>query len=167
MAMNWKVIYVASRQEKKVAEMLIRDEIDHYLPMIKKMRQWADRKKQIEVPLFNSYIFVKPHPSKRDTVLQVPGVVKYVRYNDNDAFVKEEEISLIRELIQGGRDVSCYDDNDQYSRGAEVEVVAGPMRGHKGTVLSNSSGQYMRIAFDSMSNDLIVKVQKKEIKKIG
>ena len=64
----WKVIYTASRQEKKVAVLLERFGIAYYLPLVKKLRLWSDRKKWVEMPLFNGYVFVKPEPGIRDKV---------------------------------------------------------------------------------------------------
>lgn len=164
---HWKVLYVGSRKEKSVAELLGREGIEYYLPLIKKMRQWSDRKKMVEMPLFNSYVFVRPTAMQRDKALQVPGVVKYLRYNDGDAQVRENEIELIRTLISGGRDMSSFDDGQQFSAGEEIEVISGPMKGLQGLVMHNSSGQYLKIQFSGMGNGLNVFVMKGEIKKIG
>ena len=57
---HWKVVYVASRQEKKVSDYLKKQCIEHYLPLYRSLRFWKDRKKWVEMPLFNGYIFVKP-----------------------------------------------------------------------------------------------------------
>jgi transcriptional antiterminator RfaH len=56
---NWFVFYTKSRQEKKVNDLLLRHGFEPYLPLQKVLRQWSDRKKKVEVPLFNSYIFVR------------------------------------------------------------------------------------------------------------
>ena len=59
MKKNWHAIYVASRQEKKVLEALLNKKIEAYLPLIKTLRQWSDRKKLVEFPLMPGYVFVK------------------------------------------------------------------------------------------------------------
>ncbi|MCF8201137.1 MAG: antitermination protein NusG, partial [Bacteroidia bacterium] len=46
----WKVIYCASRQEKKVSAYLTQRNIEHYLPLVNKLRVWSDRKKWVEMP---------------------------------------------------------------------------------------------------------------------
>ena len=55
---KWLVFYTKSRQEKKVRDILLRRGFEVFLPLQKVMRQWSDRKKKVEVPLFNAYIFV-------------------------------------------------------------------------------------------------------------
>ena len=56
--MNWYVLYTKPKWEKKVAEQLQAMGIDCYCPLVMKERQWSDRKKKVEMPLFNSYVFV-------------------------------------------------------------------------------------------------------------
>ena len=57
-AYNWRVLYTKSRQEKKVAACLTEKGIKNYLPTIKTLKQWSDRKKMVEEVLFKSYVFV-------------------------------------------------------------------------------------------------------------
>jgi hypothetical protein len=51
---HWLVIYTKPRAEKKVNERLLEEGFETYLPLQKVIRQWSDRKKKVEVPLFNS-----------------------------------------------------------------------------------------------------------------
>ena len=58
MEKKWNAIYVASRQEKKVFDVLQKKGIQSYLPLVKTLRQWSDRKKMVEFPLLPGYVFV-------------------------------------------------------------------------------------------------------------
>jgi transcription antitermination factor NusG len=55
----WHVIYTKSKWEKKVDSLLLQRGFESWCPVQKKERQWSDRKKIIEEPLFRSYVFVK------------------------------------------------------------------------------------------------------------
>ena len=55
---KWFTLYVKSRSEKKVAKQLEDIGVESFLPLITKIKQWSDRKKKVEEPLFRSYIFV-------------------------------------------------------------------------------------------------------------
>jgi transcription antitermination factor NusG len=55
----WHAIYVSSRAEKKVCENLSNKNIEAYVPVVKTIRQWSDRKKKIELPLISGYVFVR------------------------------------------------------------------------------------------------------------
>ena len=52
--MAWYVLYTNPKAEKKVAEQLTKIGVINYCPLIKKVHQWSDRKKKIEIPLFTS-----------------------------------------------------------------------------------------------------------------
>ena len=54
----WHAIYVHSRAEKKVHVELTLKGIESFLPLHRKLRQWSDRKKWVEIPLISGYVFV-------------------------------------------------------------------------------------------------------------
>lgn len=152
---NWKVIYTASRQEKKVADMLTKFGIEHYLPRVKKLRLWSDRKKWVEMPLFNGYVFVRPSENLRDKVLEIPGAVKYLRYNGSDAIVLEREIALLQNLIEKGYELE--NTSETYSKGDKVRINHGPLKGIEAEVMSTAAGDnYVLISFDTLSQTIKV-----------
>ena len=153
---SWYVVYTASRQEKKVAAMLERYQIRHYLLLVKKLRLWSDRKKWVEMPLFNGYIFVQPKPSERDQVLQIPGVVKYLKYNGADAQVSTREIEIIQQLIEKGYHVET-ESAGSLRKGDIVTIAQGPLKGIEAEVLKDADGsETVWIAFETISQ--VVKV---------
>ena len=76
---HWFVFYTKSRHEKKVRDLLGKGGFEVFLPMHKVLRQWSDRKKRVEVPLFNSYIFVHEEQHRIPEVLKTPGVSTIIR----------------------------------------------------------------------------------------
>jgi transcription antitermination factor NusG len=152
----WHVVYTASRQEKKVSVLLDRYQIKHYLPLVKKLRVWSDRKKWVEMPLFNGYVFVQPKPAERDQVLQIPGVVKYLKYNGADAQVSSREIELIHRLIEKGYNLEA-DAAGSLRKGDKVRIEQGPLKGIEAEVLKDADGsETVWIAFETISQ--VVKV---------
>jgi transcriptional antiterminator RfaH len=97
--MNWYVVYTKPKWEKKVAEKLSLEGIECYCPLITQIKQWSDRKKKIEVPLFNSYVFVQLADTDRNTVFSVPGVVRYLFWLGKPAIVRDEEIVIIKKSL--------------------------------------------------------------------
>lgn len=94
--MNWFVVYTKPKWEKKVAEKLNQIGIECYCPLITQVKQWSDRKKKIEVPLFNSYVFVHLADTDRNSVFQIPGVIRYLFWLGKPAIVRDEEIDIIK-----------------------------------------------------------------------
>lgn len=136
--------------------MLERYHIKHYLPLVKKLRLWSDRKKWVEMPLFNGYIFVQPKPSERDQVLQIPGVVKYLKYNGADAQVSSREIEVIQRLIEKGYHLESGAAGS-LRKGDKVKIEQGPLKGIVAEVLKDADGsETVWIAFETISQ--VVKV---------
>jgi transcriptional antiterminator RfaH len=97
--MNWYVLYTKPKWEKKVAERLIQMGVDCYCPVITKVKEWSDRKKKVEIPLFNSYVFVHLKDTDRNSVFQIAGVVRYLFWLGKPAIVRDEEINIIKKSL--------------------------------------------------------------------
>ena len=57
-AKHWHALYVRSRSERKVLTQLEEMGVEAYLPLITLIKQWSDRRKKVEEPLFKSYVFI-------------------------------------------------------------------------------------------------------------
>ena len=64
----WRVLYVKPRSEKKTTDALIALGLQVYAPTQRVQRQWKDRKKRVEIPLFNGYIFIKIAEKDKNTL---------------------------------------------------------------------------------------------------
>jgi transcription termination/antitermination protein NusG len=155
--LTWKVIYVSSRAEKKVAERLQQAAIECYVPVKKELKQWSDRKKMVESPLINGYVFVKPTAIQRDVVLQFQGVLQYVRYNAEDAIVRDIEIDALRSIEEKG-----YFVNGEFSKnlnaGDRVLIQHGPFKGLYGSVKTQAKESVYNINIEGIGYTLTVKV---------
>ena len=121
--MNWYVVYTKPKWEKKVAERLNEIGIECYCPLITQIKQWSDRKKKVEVPLFNSYVFVQLSDNDRNSVFQVPGVVRYLFWLGKAAIVRNEEIVTIKKSLSDTKisDISVM----PYKKGDKVKLHTG------------------------------------------
>jgi transcription antitermination factor NusG len=129
----WYALYTKFNSEKKVSRMLTEMNVEHYLPLRKVVRQWCDREKMVEEPLFKSYVFVRVSQLEFFEVLNLSGAHSFVSFGGKAKPIPEEQILEIKELIE-----KCphelelpYDDIQE---GKKVEVLSGPMKGYKGEV---------------------------------
>lgn len=162
---NWYVIYTKSRQEKSLSEKLSAAGYEMYLPLVKKQRQWSDRKKIIEVPLFNSYIFIKD-VCEKDKLRDFKGFVGFLKYNNQPARVSSREIETLKSVIQFGFDVSEAVDINSMSPGAAVTVMTGPLKGMNGILISVAENDWFVIGFENFGNSIQVRVPSNILKKI-
>ena len=161
--MQWKVLYVGSRREKKVADFLDKWEITYYLPLITKVKQWSDRKKKVSEPLFKSYVFVKASALNRDKILQIPGAVKYLRFNEKDAVVREQEIEAIKTFIEKGFQISADINYSQWVRGEKVKFTQGILKGIEAEISEINGEKYAQIILTETDLKMRIKIENTEI----
>jgi transcription antitermination factor NusG len=162
--MNWKVVYVSSRAEKKVAERLLSKGIEAYVPIKREMKQWSDRKKMVESPLINGYVFVKPEPLQRDAVLQVHGALQYVRYNGGDAIIREIEIEALKSIETKGYYVEAQTAT-VFKAGDKAIIHAGPFKGLQGTVTQTAGKTLYTLVISRIDYSLSVQVPAEVLEK--
>lgn len=160
----WKVIYVSSRAEKKVGERLSHAGIENYVPLKREMKQWSDRKKMVESPLINGYVFVRPDALQRDQVLQHQGVLNYVRYNGGDAQVREIEIEALKSIEAKGYFVEGHFGSDLKPGDATI-IQAGPFKGLRGQVKAAGDKEIYTIVIDSIDYSLSLQLPREILKK--
>jgi transcription antitermination factor NusG len=140
-AINWYASYVKSRHEFVVCSELQRKGIEAFLPSVKRLQQWKDRKKLIEFPLFPGYIFV--HISHESgaflNVLKTNGVVTFVSSTPgNPSTVPDEEIYTLKLLLASGEELDVY---PSLKIGERIRVRRGPLKGAEG-ILARKDDQY-------------------------
>ena len=96
---KWYALYTKPRWEKKIDASLIKKNIESWCPLQKIEKQWTDRKKIIEEPLFKSYIFVHIDLTEKVRVLQTDGILNFVHYLGKPALIRDEEINLIKHYL--------------------------------------------------------------------
>jgi transcriptional antiterminator RfaH len=143
--MNWFVIYTKSRQEKKVALELEKMGITVYCPMVNQIRQWSDRKKKIEVPLISSYVFVQLKERERETVFEVPGIVRYVYWLEKPAIVRDEEIAVMKTWLSTQTVEAKV---EGLRRGDRMKVSSGVFEGKEGFVEEISKNRVLLLLPD-------------------
>ena len=129
--MPWYVIYTKPRNEKKVAERLQQIGITVYCPMITVIKQWSDRKKKVQLPLLNSYVFVCLEDKEREKVFQVSGVVRYLFWLGKPAMVREEEILALQEGLK--KTMTSFEVKG-IKVGDLLPIPSGPLQGKEGII---------------------------------
>lgn len=157
---TWKAVYTKPRNEKKVASRLTECGFEVYCPLRKTLKQWSDRKKWVEEPLFSSYVFVRVSEEDRSKVLMDPGVVAFLFWLGKPATVREEEIQAIRDFIE--RHPSAKAVALSVEKGQRVAIKRGPMKNHEGVVRRSEKGRVI-IEIDSMGMELIADVSKEDL----
>ncbi|MEL1243428.1 UpxY family transcription antiterminator [Flavobacterium sp. DGU11] len=129
--MPWHVVYTKPKAEKKVSEELAAMGIEVYCPLVSKIRQWSDRKKKVEMPLFTSYVFVNIEEKRKNDVFHAKGVVRYLFWLGKPALVRDTEIEEIKKWLH--TDVTDVE-VENIQKGDLFEIKEGPFKNHSGLV---------------------------------
>jgi transcription antitermination factor NusG len=152
---KWYALYTKPRWEKKIDASLIKKNIESWCPLQKIERQWSDRKKIIEEPLFKSYIFVHIDLNEKVKVLQTDGILNFVHYLGKPAIIKEDEISLIKQyLLEKDVKISLIS-KEGYAASTKIRVNHGVFMGKEGTVLRNAKKKIF-VKLESLGQVMVV-----------
>ena len=153
---RWYAVYTRPRAEKQVAERLREQGIEAYLPLQKKLRQWSDRKKWVETPLFSSYVFVKIDRRFYDDVLRTNGVVKYITFEGKAATIPQEQIDNLKIVVDSNAEVETR--WEKFAKGERVKVNGGALRGLTGGLISDGGRRKVLVRVDRLDQNLVVEV---------
>ena len=136
---SWRLIYSKPRHELKLSARLRAMDIETYCPTRKTVRQWSDRKKKIEEPLFSSYVFVRPTTKQMEQIFYVPGFSRFVYWQGKPVLVRDQEIEATRQFLdQVVHDTILL---SKFEIGKTVKVGTGPLKNMDGKLLEISNNK--------------------------
>jgi len=157
---SWFVFYTYPKAEKRVSAQLVKAGYNTYLPLQEEVRQWHDRKKRLQLPIFPNYVFVKTDLYKIYEVLKFPRVVRCIKFNDKPTRVREDEIDLIRRIERNCTNIVL---SNKLEKGQKVIIQGGPLNGLQGVIEEFKDSRYMIIHIDSISYSLKVSLKSNKI----
>ncbi len=132
----WFAVRVKPNFENVAAASLEARGFEHFLPTFKKKRQWTDRVKTSDFPLFPGYLFCRFDAHHRTPVLASPGVIGIVACGAQLAPVSDEEIQSLRRVVI--QNVPA-EPSPFIGAGHRVRVMHGVLTGIEGVILEQRS----------------------------
>ena len=158
----WHAVYVKSRTEKKAQAELQFMEIETFLPLQRKLRQWSDRKKWVETPLISGYLFVKVSRKEYDKVLQSNYTACYVRFEGKAAIIPDNQIEYLKLMLkQDNSEIEIT--REKLKPGQMIEVVAGPFIGLKGKLQKIRGKNKVAIELEQLGCSAMVEILAEDI----
>lgn len=157
-AETWFAVHTHARHEKTVAQETRDLGITTFAPLVKQVRQWSDRRKVIESPLFSCYVFVKIRPDNRERlkVLRVNGVLRFVGPHGMGIPIPDEQIEAIRILTEEQLPVCSH---PFLKIGQRVRVRSGSLAGVEGILTGRSGERTLVVSLDAIQRSLSVRIE--------
>ena len=160
---QWHAVYTKSRAEKKAYSEFQEKQIEAFLPLQRKLRQWSDRKKWVELPLIPGYVFVNISRREYDTVLQSGYVVGYVRFEGKAATIPNHQIDFLKLMLEQD-DLEIEISHETFRPGQLVEVLAGPLIGLRGKLVEIKGREKVALELAKIGYSALVEIDKSHIR---
>ncbi len=160
-AQAWYAVHTRSRFEKRVAADAAAKRIGAYLPLAKTIRQWKDRKKELELPVFSCYVFLRfaDCEETRLSVLRTAGVVRILGDARGPEPIPDEQIEAVRRIIAN----RSFTVHPLFREGAPVRVVRGPLMGTEGLFLRSKSSSRLVVSLPLLSQSIAAEIDAGDI----
>ena len=155
---QWYAIQTRPRFEKKAAAELVRRGITAFLPTVRESRQWSDRTKMIDFPMFPGYLFVRVVPDSRIRVAvgSVSGVVGFVGINSKPSAIAAREIEAIQHLVVNNIPI----EGEPFLKlGQRVRVIGGALNGLEGVVVGTRGKRRLVISISTIERSVSVSIE--------
>jgi transcription antitermination factor NusG len=155
---QWYALRTRSRHEKMVSEQLQKQGIESFLPLVKRTNKWTDRTKEVELPVFSGYSFVRMVFSSPDRVrvLQTHGVAGFVGIKNVGIAIPDSEIEDIRTLLASG---VPFQDRMFLRVGQRVRIRGGALDGVEGILSAHDKDQSLVISVELIQRSLSVRIR--------
>ena len=162
---RWYVLYVKARHEKFVNEWLTNSGYKTFLPLVKTLKEWSDRKKYVHEPLFSNYMFIRVTERQIAPVKDVPGVIKFVEFRKELATIPQKQIDNIKKILSGRFPVEV-DNLEELEPGVPVKVLYGPMQGLEGELIERRGKKRMAVSVNNINKSILVEIPPEHLKVI-
>jgi len=136
---HWYAAYTRSRSERTAAKLLEEQGIEVYLPLQRKLRQWSDRKKWVEVPYINSYVFVHTSEKEYYDILNTQGIIRYITFEGKAAPIPNWQIEAMKKIIASDTPITFS--GHRFKKGEKIQIQAGALMGYEGEIVRDTDGQ--------------------------
>ena len=97
----WFAVQTRPRHEKKVSAELLEKGVTAFLPLVSITRQWSDRSRVVELPLFPQYVFVRIAQTlhTRVSVLRTNGVTNFVGTRGIGVPIPDDQMEHVQTVV--------------------------------------------------------------------
>jgi transcriptional antiterminator RfaH len=149
----WWVAHTKSRNEKALAQDLIRKQISYFLPMTWRTHRWRGRTIRSLLPLFGGYLFFCGQEDERIELLRTNRVANLIEVKDQER--------LLRELLQFERAIRAgapLAPHKYLKAGQRCQVTAGPLLGLEGILQQTRTATRLILQIDILGRATSVEI---------
>jgi transcription antitermination factor NusG len=157
---RWLCVQVRSGWEFRSALGLKERGYEHFVPTFKQKREWSDRTKIVEVPLFTGYLFLRFDARNDHPVVTVPGVIRFVGTGKMPTPIDNAEIEALQLATRAG--LTCGP-CAFLAVGQEIEIRLGPLASLRGKIVRFKDKQRLILSVNLIQKSVFVEIDGYEV----
>jgi len=150
---RWFACHTKPRCEKKFAALLTRERMDHYLALIRSVRQYGRQRKVFTKPLFAGYVFGRLEPTRKERLYQHDLLVRAIPVENEAQFL--QQLADVKTICASGLEAMLH---PLLRKGSRVRVVGGALHGIEGFVDNPANPQGVVVSMDVLQQGLLVRL---------
>lgn len=159
----WYAVQVKGRQEKLIASSLLSRGYESFLPTYRCRRRWSDRVKELELPLFDGYLFCRLDIKHRLPLLMTTGVIRIVGIGQEPIPIDENEMAAIYSIVLAGANAEPH---PYLEIGQRVKIDRGPLAGIEGIHLNYKNPERLVVSVSLLQRSIAVEIDEAWVKPV-
>jgi transcription antitermination factor NusG len=161
---DWYAVCTRHQHEKAAARILEYKEFEVFLPLYKARRRWKDRVKELSVPLFPGYLFIREGLEGWLPIITTPGVCNIVSCGGRPAAIPHSEIEGVRRIVESTLRVEPH----PFLRSGDwVRVKYGPIAGVEGILLRKKNIARLVLSVEMLGKSAAVEVEATNVERVS
>jgi transcription antitermination factor NusG len=157
MPTHWYALMVKSQHEKAIGRHLDAIELESFVPLYRTRRQWSDRTKELDLPLFSNYVFARFSWRTRGRVCSIPGVRGVVAASNLPLPVPDPEIDALKHAVGAGLPLRPW---PFLKAGQRVLITRGPLRGVEGVLIRHEKNWQLVLNIEMLQRSVAVRIDR-------
>jgi transcription antitermination factor NusG len=159
----WYALYTRHQHEKTIAQSLEGKGFEVFLPLYNAVHRWKDRTKQLSLPLFPCYVFLRTGGREWLPVLTTPGVHMVVSCSGLPTPIPEAEIDALRRVVENS---TLVEPHPFLRTGDWVRVRSGPLADVEGILVRKKSKFRLVLSVEMLGKSASVEVDLASVERI-
>ncbi|MGA9389339.1 MAG: UpxY family transcription antiterminator [Candidatus Sulfotelmatobacter sp.] len=160
----WYAVYTRHQHEKNVARALVGKGFEAFLPLYTAVHRWKDRDKQLSLPLFPCYVFLRSPLDRWQPILTIPGVHSVLGFGGKRSMIPDSEVEAIRRMVASPL---LAEPHPFLTCGDRVQLRAGPLQGLEGILLRKRSVWKLVVSVEMLQRSVAVEVDASMVERVS
>lgn len=162
---RWYALQTRSRHEKRVTAHLEEKGVTTFLPLVREVHAWSDRRKMVEVPVFPGYVFARivHGPEARVLLLKTEGVASLVGAQGRGLPIPDKEIEDVRALVNQKVPLAPY---PFLNVGQRVRIRGGSLDGVEGILAARNADRTLVVSVELIRRSVAIRLDGYHVERV-